>query len=392
MKIQNSAALIIFNNDEDMLRMQFETGQLDCYEHIYIYDGPYSYVEGLFPFLENNSTKLSDKKEWNHWLENERVTYDYRIYKDEHEKRTFAYESIDKEFIILHDTDEFYDFDETTLTDFMASDKSVGFFRCQNLYSNGCRSEKSFVSSFDTLPLKAFVFKKELVSKNEHLDYLWLVGVNQLPKDLNKQFLIPLAKGYHLTQMRSTQGQIQKFCFYSSLYATKNDIGEFLRRALGQISNLVSEDKITRSEAIYLYLSSMQHFSAVHNYDSEYFFDERFKVSDKLESIITRAINERHQSRLGEVLLFNGLPYFFYLTAKNLNKLLIINTNKLDISLKIYEYKYREPGYKSQNSITTQSNVDHDFIIANDTHGFLVELLSRDSRFPSVMGINITTN
>ena len=61
MKIPNSAALIIYSNDEDMLRMQFESGQLDCYEHVYIFDGPYSYLESLFPFLERNLTKLSDK-------------------------------------------------------------------------------------------------------------------------------------------------------------------------------------------------------------------------------------------------------------------------------------------------------------------------------------------
>ena len=392
MKILNSAALVIYSNDEDMLRMQFESGQFDCYEHVYIFDGPYSYVESLFPFLEANSIKLSEKKEWQAWLNDERVTYDYRIYRDEFEKRTFAYDSIDREIVVLHDTDEFYDFDHGAIADFLVSDKSVGFFRCQNLYNNGYRSEKVPLSSFDSLPLKAFFFKKSLVTKYEHLDYLWLVGVNQSPKDLSKQSLVPLAKGYHLTQMRSTAGQIQKFCFYSSLHASKNDIGDFIRQVLGQISTIVAEYKISSHEAIFLYLSSLQHFSAVHNHNSEFYFDDRFKASDKLESIISRVIDERHKPKFGDVKIFNGMPYFFYLTTSNLNSLLIKNSNHLEISMNIFEYKYRRPGSRLLESINSHSDIRYEFLIDKETHGFLVEVTARDSRFPNLMDINITVN
>ena len=291
----------------------------------------------------------------------------------------------------MHDTDEVYDFDKRIISEFLESDKSVGFFRCQNLYSNGYRSEQRSLSTFDDLPLKAFVFKKDLVNENDHLNYLWLVGVSQHPKDANKEFLVPLAMGYHFTQMRSTTGQIQKFCFYSSLYASKNDIGSFTKELLEKISSLILHQKILREEAIFSYLSSLQHFSAVHNHDSDFYFDDRFKASERLESIITRVINNRHQPKMGDILLFNGLSYFFYLTASNLNKLLINNPNQIELTLKIYEYKYQKPYSKLHESILTHSDIKYNFDVQNDSHGFLVELISRDSRFPDIMKLNMET-
>jgi len=390
MKIPNSAALVVYSNDEDMLRMQFESGQFDFYEHIYIFDGPYSYIETLYPFLETDSIKLSEKKEWQFWLNDNRVTYDYRIYKDEYEKRTFAYDSIDKEIVVLHDTDEFYDFDHIAVSDFIDSDKSVGFFRCQNLFNNGCRSENITPATFDDLPLKAFVFKKSLVTRYEHLNYLWLVGVAQSAQDSSKQSLVPLAKGYHLTQMRSTAGQIQKFCFYSSLYASKNNIQDSTRQALEQISLLVSEGRISSQEAIYLYLSSLQHFASVHSHDSDFYFDDRFRISDKLESIISIAIDQRHKPKFGDIKIFNGMPYYFYLSAKNLSKLFLTNPNMIEISMKIFEYKYKVSAAKCVEQMVSHADIAFDFIVERDSHGFLVELLSRDSRFPALMDLNIS--
>ena len=56
------------------------------------------------------------------------------------------------------------------------------------------------------------------MSASDHLNYLWLVGVEQKPVDPSWIDPRPLAHVYHLTACRSPLGQEAKMSFYTALY------------------------------------------------------------------------------------------------------------------------------------------------------------------------------
>jgi hypothetical protein len=213
------AALISYFNDIDMLKLQFDSGQLNSYEKIYIFDGPFSYTKKV-DFMRSPQQRLSETEFGKQVIAMPNVIYSYEEWHDEREKRIKAYRSIKGvDLIVLHDTDHFYSYLDGALEDFMDSAFSVAPFYCQNLFLSGVRASPALynVNNFSGMPHANFIFKLDKISAEEHLNYLWLVGVDQLKPDMSLQSQ-PIAYGYHYTGMRSDKGQEQKYIFYTTLY------------------------------------------------------------------------------------------------------------------------------------------------------------------------------
>ena len=238
------SALVNYYNDYDMLLNQYNSGQFEIYEKVYIFDGPYSFAKKLLPF-DNSYIKLSDTELGRQLLGNPKFIYSYRDYQDEAEKRISAYESIPEELIILHDSDEFYDFHLGLLKDFLNSTAGVGYFSCQNLCLDGFHFTKNAKSiSDEAFPKKAFAFRKSKVNANDHLNYLWLIGVKQF--DLNPALIFtePVALGYHFTQMRTERGQKQKYLFYTALHQ-EGKRNEAIESQISDLNELVNSNNIS---------------------------------------------------------------------------------------------------------------------------------------------------
>ena len=282
------SALISYFNDIDMLDLQFRSGQLDIYDSIYILDGPFLYTKSI-DFIETRVPRLSQTDIGKKLLQDSRVIYEYREWTDEHEKRTWGYQNIDSDIIVLHDTDEFFTFDENQLQNFIKSDKSVASFYCQNLYLNGIYAAPKFyaVEEITSLPHKNFIFKKSSVTALEHLDYLWLVGVPQNKPDQNKIYSHPVAAAYHFTGMRSKYGQDQKFIFYGSLHS-KNSADKS-HSAIKLLLELVNDGRLSKSDALDIWLNSVAGYQRSPHPDNNYIFKKRIIISE-LEFLLSDVV------------------------------------------------------------------------------------------------------
>lgn len=329
-----TSALIIYNNDIDMLKLQVESGQFANYDKIYIADGPYEYVLNR-PLLSNKVSRLDETGYGQSLLRDKRIVYDFRVWSGEADKRVWAYNWVDDNLVILHDTDEFYDFREGCINEFLMSEFSVASFFCQNLYLNGYyfSNELYKVSSPNKLPQKNFVFKKSKVTAREHLDYLWLVGVEQSQPDKFKCYNQPLAYGYHLTQMRSESGQNQKYYFYSSLHSKKSNEKDVLE-ALNEdvLSGLIKED-----EALTLFLRSIPEYLRVPSINSELIPSQRLKISNYLEDIVALAADESKTTQPPSFVVKSNLAYCMYFDSDSIPSSMVFCSN-LDVEVQRIGY------------------------------------------------------
>ena len=231
-----TAALINYFNDYDMLAAQLDTGCLDPYDRIYIWDGPYSYLLSISLFA-SVETRLDQTELGQRLLADPRVVYHYQKWSDEGEKRQEAYAAIKEDVVVLHDTDEFFRLDHQQLLRFWKSSYAVGSMLLQNLYAGGFYGSNSHYATnqLRNLPQKRVVFKRSAISPARHLDYCWLVGVEQHPTDETLVDQQPFGHAYHLTACRTPRGQAAKMSFYMAL-ATKNQTNHPVADRLKQLA------------------------------------------------------------------------------------------------------------------------------------------------------------
>lgn len=248
-----TAALINYFNDYDMLAGQLDTGCLDPYDRIYIWDGPYSYLLSISLFA-TAETRLDQTELGRRLLADPRVVYHYQKWSDEGEKRRAAYEAIKEDVVVLHDTDEFFRLDHQRLLMFWESSYAVGSMLLQNLYVGGFYGGNSHFATnqLKKLPQKRVVFKRSVISPTRHLDYCWLVGVEQHPTDESLVDQQPFGHAYHLTACRTPKGQAAKMSFYMALaLASENNSNH---PVVDQLQQLVQEGSINLDQAQEIFL------------------------------------------------------------------------------------------------------------------------------------------
>jgi hypothetical protein len=202
-----SVALCIYN-DFDFIQ--------DCVKRVYdfaeeivILDGPYEYCE---PMLKNFGLYYENCPGPLKAISNlPKVRYEYVKFKNEKEKRLYLYEMCTHDIVMLLDSDEIIiDIKPLEVKRFFESNKSVAYSTFYNLARRDC---------IVGLPTKKYIFfKRNEISALEHLNYTWLVGVQQDEPDRKKMYDISIMDIAHLTLMRSPFFNMVKFCFYTRLY------------------------------------------------------------------------------------------------------------------------------------------------------------------------------
>jgi hypothetical protein len=331
-----TCALVNYFNDEDMLRMQYESGQFDHYERIYVFDGPYAFNNDFGPFA-GASPRLTDSEFGSRFASDRRVEYHWDIYPDEATKRMHAYSTCAADIVVIHDTDEFYSIDEGALEEFRRSPCGVAYFWCQNLCLDGLSNEEREFRRTDDLPWKAFMFKKDRVGAKEHLDYLWLVGVRQSPPDPAMRFAPPVALGYHFTQMRTTRGQAQKFSFYVSLYHHRHG-DDGIHKVMDTILRLVDSGKLTAPQAREVFLGGISDFTGAPAVDSGKVLRPRLRAHAALETILDTANARRHRFAPGPRALVRGWPLFLYIEKADFASVSLSQTRS-PTTARLYGYR-----------------------------------------------------
>jgi hypothetical protein len=184
----------------------------DIVDEIVIVDGPYSYaIETLkqFNLFYDEEHRPS---EINYILENyPKVKYRYVICDTEEEKRTIGYNMCSNDIILIVDTDEFLNINTNALHKFINNNNK---YVCNAVIYNMCDYNINFNKPTNISRL----FKKNIISALEHLDYTWLIGCKQNNRNYNYISNEPFGILYHQTLCRKKQNNIIKFIFYVLLY------------------------------------------------------------------------------------------------------------------------------------------------------------------------------
>ena len=333
----SKAALVSYSQDLDMLQSQVKSGQFDIYDSVYIVDGPFDYVADQFSGAESY-TKLDETKFGIDLLRDKKFKYFYRSFKDELEKRIYAYQLINEDIIFLHDTDEFLSYDLDSFDAFVRDEGfSVASFKCQNLYLDGVAVGEKETKSTSELPNKIFCFKKSLISAEDHINYLWLVNVEQKKPDNTKIFSHPIAVGYHFTQMRSHEGQVTKINFYTSLYYYSNKKNAFENHVFETLHKAIISKKITYQEALDLFLRSNSNFSLAHGFEGPGKTLKRLILSQYLEDCLSEINKKKYVFKQGKHLIFNGLSSWFFI-YQPIDRIRISSSFSSTLEVAIYEY------------------------------------------------------
>ena len=382
------SALVNYYNDYDMLLNQYSSGQFEIYEKVYIFDGPYSFTKKLLPF-DKGYIKLSETELGRQLLGNPKFIYSYRDYQDEAEKRISAYESIPEELIILHDTDEFYDFHPELLADFVNSAAGVGYFSCQNLCLDGFHFTKNPKSiSDEDFPKKAFAFRKSKVNAIDHLNYLWLIGVRQFELNPALIFAEPLALGYHFTQMRTERGQKQKYLFYTALHQ-EGKRNESIEGQISNLNELVNSNVISSDTASKIYFQGLQPFTLAPPLNAGFRLAHRKYFGERLENICQKISEERCALGAGDYVLFKGCPLYLYLYS-NVNGFRIIFDKALKLHISSYSYSIDENTNETLYDVQVNSG-EFESVFEPDPlrHGVLIKIQYWDGGGKDIGNINI---
>lgn len=315
------AALINYFNDEDMLRWQLEGDFLDGYDRVYIWDGPYRYLNSLALFRDA-SPRLDQCALGRVLLADPRVVYHYGLWDDERQKRVHAYEAIEEDIVVLHDTDEFPRLDSARLRSFWRSERAVGCLQLENLYAGGVAgaSEHYPGDALDRLPLKWVIFKRRAVSAAEHINYLWLVGIEQEPMNQNLLDPVPFCHAYHLTGCRSGCGQANKIAFYMAL-ALRNHSSD---PVMDRLNALVDAGELSLVQARKIFLAGNSGYRGVPHPDAGFWLRRRLVNSSFSEVLMHRILQEGLMTVEGMYLLLDYYPLYVWVPDSSLDQSLTL--------------------------------------------------------------------
>ncbi|WP_216899895.1 hypothetical protein [Synechococcus sp. CCY 9618] len=193
------------------------------------------------------------------------IHYHHRMFEDEREKRVHGYGLARGDVVLSVDADELLLLDREAVERFWGSEAVVASFDCVNFtYLN-------LVCGKAGSPLvarKPFAFKRSAIPAAHHLDYLWLVGVEQ--ESVAQADFLPeaLCAGAHLTTVRSSYGASIKFGFYNCLYYHLHG-GEGLRGSFQEARDYFAKGRFSRTGQAEVYARAMA--DAIGFPDQQYF-------------------------------------------------------------------------------------------------------------------------
>ena len=148
-----------------------------------------------------------------------------RTWKNEPEKRQFGYEACRHRYIYRVDADEVLFFDDGVLETALSRGFMVGEMEMPNYVAPGWISRNS---NADRIERQCFLFDREQVSSEIHLNYLWLLlTADTLPQPGVKPFPVysePIAFNAHLTGWRTPASAVSRAAFYILNWMRQNGV------------------------------------------------------------------------------------------------------------------------------------------------------------------------
>jgi hypothetical protein len=217
-----SVAISIYN-DFDFLVDAIER-VYELADEIVILDGPFDYCVPLLKYFDLYYMEAPEPLR--RIIQLPKVRYRYGSFENERVKRIALYEMCRFDLVMLLDADELVvDFNRDELEKFWQSEKEVACASFKNLVRSNC---------LIGLPTQKFIFfKRKNISPAEHLNYTWLVGVEQQEPRQELMYPQPLMDVAHLTLMRSVHSNLVKYCFYSRLYYYSRKMYDQLDKIFG---------------------------------------------------------------------------------------------------------------------------------------------------------------
>ncbi len=202
-----SIAICIYN-DFDFIEECVDRAY-DLADEIVILDGPYGYCKPILQFFDLYYSGLPEALRTISQLP--KVRYEFGEFENEKSKRMALYDMCRSDVVMLLDSDELIvDINKDELEKFFQSDKKVACSSFNNLVRRDCLIGE---------PTKKFIFfKRQEIGALEHLNYTWLIGVDQEKPDRALMYDPPVMEMAHLTLMRSPYFNTVKYCFYTRLY------------------------------------------------------------------------------------------------------------------------------------------------------------------------------
>ena len=292
----------------------------DKVKEIIIVDGPYvyniEYLKKMDLFYDTNSKpqQLIDI------IEKYNVVYFNKVFKNEEEKRIFAYNQCSYENILLVDSDEFFVINERMINRFISSKFYVGGFGIYNMNKVNL--------TFDGFCTKFVLFKKSVINSEHHLDYLWLVGCKQNEKNNSYLFSERIGTIYHQTLNRTKYNNIIKFIFYITLYFhNKNESRLFDNYNIDDLIKILG----TQNLQTIFYHSKLDLIGMPPDTNKKLNFIKPTINLDQFSSNHCDAILK------GESLMVKNIPFFCYI-----NNITFYFENVKELDITIYTYNINQ--------------------------------------------------
>jgi hypothetical protein len=325
-------------------------------DEIILVDGPYSYNADILKKLKLHYDKTDKPEELVKILikYSHKIKYIYKTFRNEEQKRMTAYTSCSNNIVLLVDCDEFLVINEKHINNFINSPKKVAGFDIYNM-------NRTNINMNDKVR-KNILFKKQLISPSEHLDYTWLVGCKQ--NSPNSEFIYTdssMGKIYHQTLNRNKKDNIIKYIFYISLhYYNKNnnqivDVNDLKLIGDYTINELLEDFSLDEILNIF-YHSKMELIGMPSDKEKILGFNSKVTINiDKYRFNHYPAIFNSKETAIA----VRYTPYFCYIDVKqdNIKEIKITFSNVIKIKLSIFQIYLYEPFTVKENIYDTNDNV-----------------------------------
>lgn len=205
-----SAYLSIYN-DWDILPAALRS-IADRIDELVVVDGGY---EWMVPFLQATSRdpEKSDRRVYDSIASCGIPTrFISRIWKNELEKRMAGYAACQNRYVYRIDADEIMFFDDSALERFLSGGGAVAEMDMPMIIAPG------WMASTTPVGRQAFLFDRQQVETDIHLNYLWLdLNADALPRAAERPchvFSEPIAFNAHLSEWRHWETAINRAAFY----------------------------------------------------------------------------------------------------------------------------------------------------------------------------------